>query len=449
MLTKEMQAKTYVAVEKKFSNFLKDLEDLISVPSFLQEENYPHCKPIHQVLDVAIEKMAKFGFKTYKDPDAYYGYAEIGSGDTLIGILGHLDVVPPGDLNNWKTDPFKVTYKDGRAYGRGVQDDKGAALTSIYAFKTLLECGFKPNYRLRFIFGTDEETLWRGIYKYMEKEEKPAFGFTPDSAFPLLYAEKGVLQCKLVAKNESGLTFKGGDAFNAVPSLMKAPKDVALMAVLDKLGYEYRMDGDNIDILGKGMHAMASELGINAINRYLQAMEMIGKHTKAGRFAVDNLVGQKYAEPIFGGIADEASGELKFNLGKIELTPEQEILSIDIRIPVTYSKDDVVAKLSAKAEEYGFKYEEFNWLKPLYIPIDTKLVKQLMAAYQEASGDMETMPRTSGGATYARAMDNCVAFGALLPHAEKTEHQPNENMLLEDYKTAMKIYIHAFANFNE
>lgn len=425
------------------------MEDLVAVPSFLKEDNYPKCEPIHKVLDVALAKMEKLGFKTYKDPDAYYGYADIGSGDTLIGVLGHLDVVPPGDLNNWKSDPFKVTYVDGKAYGRGVQDDKGAALTSVYAVKALLDCGFKPNYRLRFIFGTDEESLWRGIKQYMEKEEKPAFGFTPDSSFPLLYAEKGVLQCKLVAKNDSGLIFKGGDAFNAVPSLMVAPKNQELMAALDKLGYEYRVDGDNIDIIGKSMHAKDSDKGVNAINRYLEAMELLGKHTKAGNFVVDNLVGHKFAEPVFGAIKDEPSGELKFNLGKIELTPTEEILSLDIRIPVTYPKEDVVAKLSAKAKEYGFTYEEFDWLKPVYMSLDTKIIKQLMAAYQEATGDMVSKPMASGGATYARAMDNCVAFGALLPTAEKTEHQPNEFMELEDYKTAMKIYLHAFANFND
>lgn len=87
-----------------------------------------------------------------------------------------------------------MNYRDGKAYGRGVQDDKGPTLTAVYAVKALLDEGFTPNYRLRFIFGTDEENLWRGIKVYMEKEEKPDFGFTPDSIFPLIHAEKGVLE---------------------------------------------------------------------------------------------------------------------------------------------------------------------------------------------------------------------------------------------------------------
>ena len=67
-----------------------------------------------------------------------------------------------------------------------------------------------------------------------------------------------------------------------------------------------------------------------------------------------------------------------------------------------------------------------------------------MKAYQEVTGDMDSVPRLSGGATYARAMDNIVAFGALLPGKEETEHQPNENMVIKDMKVAMEVYMNAF-----
>ena len=69
-----------------------------------------------------------------------------------------------------------------------------------------------------------------------------------------------------------------------------------------------------------------------------------------------------------------------------------------------------------------------------------------MKAYQDITGDMESEPRLSGGATYARAMENIVAFGALLPGKEETEHQPNENIVIEDMKIAIEVYIEAFMN---
>lgn len=77
-------------------------------------------------------------------------------------------------------------------------------------------------------------------------------------------------------------------------------------------------------ILGKGMHAQFAEKGVNAIHRYLLALEAMGYPTKAARFVKDNLEGHLFAEPIFGDVKDDASGELKFNLGKIELTEKKK-----------------------------------------------------------------------------------------------------------------------------
>ena len=82
----------------------------------------------------------------------------------------------------------------------------------------------------------------------------------------------------------------------------------------------------------------------------------------------------------------------------------------------------------------------------MHIERDSELVRHLMAAYQEVTGDLESEPRLSGGAPYARAMKNIVAFGPLLPGKVETEHEPNENIVIEDMKTAMEIYIEAFMN---
>jgi succinyl-diaminopimelate desuccinylase len=49
----------------------------------------------------------------------------------------------------------------------------------------------------------------------------------------------------------------------------------------------------------------------------------------------------------------------------------------------------------------------------------------------------------SGGATYARAMPNCIAFGPRFSHTPLTEHKPNEYMVLEDLYRAMEIYARA------
>lgn len=437
-------------LEENFIEFLGNLDRLISIPSYYQEDKsiYPFGENIQKVLEEMLSICKELGFKTYIDPEGYYGYAEVGEGDKLVGVLGHLDVVPPGNLEKWDNPPFSPVIKDGKYYGRGSQDDKGPTLAAIYALKTLLDSGLKLNYRIRFIFGTDEENLWRDMPKYIEKEEMPTIGFTPDSKFPLIYSEKGLLQCKLVGKNESGMVFKGGDAFNSVPSNMIVPKDEELKRVLTELNYEFEEKENDIEIIGKSVHAQVAETGINAINRYMHALTILGKESKSGKFISENLIGFDFAEPIFGLIKDEHSGELKFNVGKIEFTENEEILGIDMRIPVTYDKEEIVKTLSEKAKEYGFEYRQHDYLKSIYVPLDSELITTLMSAYQEVTGDMDSQPVASGGATYARAMENCVAFGCVLPGRPKTEHQPNEYIVLDDMKQAMKIYMKAFEKFN-
>ncbi len=440
----------YKKMEENFSEFLNNLDRIVSIPSYLQEDSskYPFGENIQKVLNEMLTICKELGFRTFIDPEGYYGYAEIGEGEKLVGVLGHLDVVPPGDLSKWENDPFKPVIKDGKYYGRGSQDDKGPTLAAIYALKSLLDCGFDLKYRVRFIFGTDEENLWRDVPKYVEKEEIPTIGFTPDSKFPLIYSEKGLLQCKLVANNESGMIFKGGDAFNSVPSNITVPKSKELLEVLRELNYEYKEDDEKIEIVGKSVHAQVAETGVNAINRYMHALTRMGKETKSGKFITENLIGHDFAEPIFGLVKDEHSGELKFNVGKIEFTEENEILGIDMRIPVTYDKEKIVETLTKKAKEYGFEYTQHDYLKSIYVPLDSELITTLMSAYQEITGDMESQPIASGGATYARAIRNCVAFGCVLPGSPKTEHQPNEYIILDDIKKAMKIYMKAFENFN-
>ncbi len=427
-------------------DLVEAIKDLVEIPSIVDEtsKDYPFGENIDKTLKKTLELCEEMGFRTYYDPEGYYGYAEIGQGEELIGILGHLDVVPIGSIDDWKFNPFKPIIEDGKLYGRGVQDDKGPTLTALFAAKALFNLGVTFNKRVRFIFGTDEETLWRDMKMYMAKEEKPAMGFTPDSTFPLIYAEKGLLQVTLEGKNETQLILEGGNALNSVPDsiVYTGDRQEELKAKLVELGYEYKSVIEGVKVIGKSVHAQATEEGINAINRLFIALKEIGFTSKALDFIYNEVKEDPYATGIFGECQDEESGKLKFNIGKISLN-KQEVLSIDIRIPVTIDKDEVVNKLSTVASKYGLIYKEYDWLKSIYIPKDHFLIKTLIEVYQEVTKDMISQPIASGGATYARAIDNCVAYGAMFPTSTKTEHQPNEHIVLEDLYMAMEIYAKA------
>ena len=427
------------------------LAALVRIPSVCEEggggypaDKYPFGEAIDLALRKSLEVAGNLGFKTYYGDGGYYGYAEVGEGAEMLGILGHLDVVPPGKLEDWSHDPFNPVEKDGMLYGRGTQDDKGPLVAALYAVKALMDAGVKFNKRVRFIFGTDEETLWRCINRYLEKEEVPDMGFSPDSRFPVTYAEKGLLQLHLEGSNESGLELSGGSAFNAVPDVMsyRGERQDDLARKLDELGFAYTRTPECIDVHGKAAHAMIPEEGINAIARLCIALHAIGIESKAIRFIAEAVGEDPNATSIFGECTDEPSGKLKVNIGKIELG-EVERVSIDARLPVTVEKEEIVTKLRIAAERHGLEYKEFDWLGPIYLPLDHFMVTTLTKVYQQISGDTVTAPRASGGATYARAMPNCVAYGALTADELLTEHQPNERTELKNLYKAMEIYAYA------
>ena len=433
--------KNYLTEQVK-EDFLASLKLLISYPSVLNENENgtPFGQAIQDVLEKTLEICQGLGFKTYLDPKGYYGYAEIGQGKELLAVLCHLDVVPSGDEADWKTPPFEAVVKDGFIFGRGVQDDKGPSMAALYAVKALLDSGVVFQKRVRFIFGTDEETLWRCMGRYNELEETATLGFAPDSSFPLTYAEKGLLQVKLHGPGSDFLQLEAGEAFNVVPA--KASYQGAFLekviAGLRAAGFDYEETADEVTVLGVPKHAKDAAQGVNAIVRLAKVLQLLAPHP-ALSFIADAVGEDATGSRLFGPILDEPSGSLSFNIAGLTITPERSEIRIDLRIPVLADKEDLVRILSKKAADYQLTYEEFDYLAPLYVPKDSELVSTLMGIYQEKTGD-NSPAMSSGGATFARTMPNCVAFGALFPGAEQTEHQANERAKLDDLYKAMDIY---------
>lgn len=78
----EVSKRVYEKMEENFADFLKDLDKIVSVPSFLKEDNsrYPFGEDIQKALETMLDICKGLGLKTYVDPEGYYGYAEIGMG---------------------------------------------------------------------------------------------------------------------------------------------------------------------------------------------------------------------------------------------------------------------------------------------------------------------------------------------------------------------------------
>jgi len=106
------------------------------------KEDMPFGEEVDKAFKCALNLSQELGFEI-KDVDGYGGHAEYGEGDELVGVLVHLDIVPEG--NGWSTPPFDATIEEGKMYGRGISDNKGPAIASLYALKALKESGVEIN----------------------------------------------------------------------------------------------------------------------------------------------------------------------------------------------------------------------------------------------------------------------------------------------------------------
>ena len=138
-------------IESHRDDMIRSTRELVAIPSVkgLPEPGKPFGKELHKALEYMLQLGSKMGFQT-KNIDGYAGHIEFGQGDKMMGILVHLDVVPPGE--GWTYPPFGAEIHDNRLYGRGAVDDKGA-VAALYAMKAVKDSGLPVNKRVSLSWG--------------------------------------------------------------------------------------------------------------------------------------------------------------------------------------------------------------------------------------------------------------------------------------------------------
>jgi len=430
-------------IEAHKDALVRDLQGCIRIPSLYCEDGsgYPYGKPVQDCLEYMLKLAQDMGFSAV-NMDNQLGWCEFGSGEEMVAVLGHLDVVPEGD--GWSVPPYEGLVQDGRIYGRGTMDDKGPTVAALYALKAIEASGLPLKRRIRILFGLNEETGSADMKYYRAHGgEIPVMGFTPDGEYPVINGEKGLITetyaCDFEQEGELHLVeLRGGTAHNIVPNYAKA-RFVCSAAQAEEIcamkaeGITCTRTGDGvlIEAAGVNAHGGTPHEGVNANGRLVQFLAKLplkGQLAAAIAFLAEKL-GMEYDGTSLGiAMEDEVSGALTNNFGVLLGDEKSMEVKLNYRYPVTKSFDMCGPQMQAAFEAAGFRRTAATHKNCLYMAEDSELVKKLMKVYKDCTGDMDSKPKSIGGGTYAKMLPNVLAFGPIFPGDEVREHKPDEFM---------------------
>lgn len=429
-------------IDSQKDMIIKDLMELVKIESV--SENIEEVKKaLHFVLDLG----RKMGFKATVVLNDQVGVVELGEGTETLGILTHVDVVPPGDLDSWHTPPFDPVVKDGYIWGRGTLDDKGPIISCLYAMKAVKNLGRPLKKKVQLIIGTQEEVEWTDINAYVKEFPLPDYGFTPDGEFPICNIEKGMADIEITIpvseKNDGDLIIKsinGGRATNVVP---------------DECLVELILNGHPIKLkaYGTSAHSCMPEKGDNAI---INMCKIIGNlsNSDSGIAKVARLIVEKFQDIYCSNIGLYSEDEYyngdfihRNTVSPTLIRTEGNRIHININVRFNFltKEADIEKAFEKLAEEMGGEISKKKFLPAIYVDKDKPFIRAFAEAYEKVTGFKNEFSLEYGG-TYAKAMPNIVSWGPIFPGEEDTCHQENERINIDNLILMTKIFAEAIGN---
>lgn len=424
---------------------VSETQAVLRIPSVKEdpEPDAPFGRACADALTHTLDLCARLGMRT-ANFGGYAGHAEFGPEDApeYVAMLGHLDVVPPGD--GWTTDPWGGVVSDGWLWSRGASDDKGPTYAALFGAKAVLDSGAPLRRRVRLIFGCDEESGWECMEHYFGAagQPMPVLGFTPDAGFPLYHAEKGSFTAVVEKAVGPGAVraFASGLRANMVPDRAWASVsgDAPVGALRRRrLAVTPEADGWRVGAVGKSAHGAAPQGGINAAVKLARALSGV-----AGDAWLADLVAMAAPDGSGIGIAgrDAVTGPLTNNVGVVSLEDGVARLTFNVRYPSTWAADEVLGRFRAAVSARGWREVDLHHTAPLYVPLDQEPVRTLLRVYRRHTGS-RAKPKTMGGRTYATSIQPVgVAFGAGMAGDPEVAHRPDERFSVERLILCAKIY---------
>ena len=486
-LTAEQQNEIYrllgIYARVKYSAAATEtLRELVEIPTFRKDGVAQHDNPEFIKIAEKIKDLAKSFNLNFRNIDnRVYEISLDGSGDEVVGIHAHADVVPVTP-ENWvlkdgtRLDPFKITLIGDRMYGRGTEDDKNGIVVTMYAMKVIKEEKLPLARNFKLLVDTTEETTGDAIPYYFERNPTPNYNLALDGGYPVVIAEKGYgtvmanfAKRKAEGKGAEIISMTGGLATNQIPSASVATlitdKPAELVASLQKAGADYaKRNGGNFEISAKAdgkdvkltvtgvsAHSSEPESGVNPVARMLDFINGLDgkvalKHnhiTDAARYAADNWGLDYLGNKLNVGFSDAFMGPLTTSLTYVAMDDKAFKLAVNLRVPKGKSPEKLKAEIAEKLAAWSKKTHvavafDYSIAEPMYRNPEGEWVKALLAVATENLG-MKHEFGTSAGATSVHELPNGVQFGLARPEVKYTGHTDGEFKTVEQFQLDLQI----------
>ncbi len=394
--------------------------------------------------------------------EGYVGTADLNDGEDALHILGHLDVVAPGE--GWTvTQPYAPKLVDGLLYGRGTDDDKGPVIASLLAMKAVKDLGIPLKKNCKVIMGTNEESGSGDIAWYFARNPYAPATFSPDSGFPVVNTEKGGFRPSFSRSwpVQSGLPrvkwLHGGIRLNILPGDASAGVEGLTMYdiqpvarnITARTGIKFTFaHEDGLTVIrakGEASHAAWPEGGNNAITGLVALLCALPLAEGGCKEALDGLNALLPHGDYTGralGIAQEepVAGHLTVAFSLLEVGEAGLEGRFDSRVPLCASEDNCLNVAKAAFEARGFAFEG-SQSEPHHVPADSPFIKTLLKRYEEYTG-LKGECLSTGGGTYVHDIPGGVAFGCSLPGFDSHLHGPDERVRVSDLILSAKLFAH-------
>lgn len=435
--------------EQRIDEFLHLLKEWVAIPSAFDADSRNESQPFGLGVSEALAWWKNLGDRaglSTLDVDGHAVHIEYGSGDEIVYVFGHCDVVPAGE--GWHHPPYQLTRSGDKLIGRGVMDDKGPMIAAWLALEILRELKLPLHRRIRLVAGGNEETGFRCIRRYFQSQPHPTFAFTPDAKFPVIYGEKGSLLVHITAPvDQPALTVRCGSVVNTIPNMARiSGLSLATSAWCLAEGFTLIAERhDHYQLHGRGGHSSKPESCLNPIQATSLLLDQL--HHTGWSAQLREITDEQYGQSGVRLGLDQP-GEC----GKILLVPTvlniangEMRLTLNVRYPENLNADTIYQRLTGWSAHWPASNVTMEPVKsPSLYPPDSPLVRTLHDIYVRHTGDRSHPSRTTGAGSYASEMRNAVIFGCEFPDGSSgNTHGADEFGSLCRFISAIGMYAEA------